>query len=118
MEIYAVGSGAYATARSDTGSTKMKQIFEEIGKALDSGNLEAAKAALGKLQNSTAAPSGEAGGPMAKRMAQLSEAVESGQLETARSAFEEIRESKPPRAPAPLQHGEWPKELSVLDAWA
>lgn len=118
MEINAVGGGAYVMGRSDKGSAKMKQIFEEIGKALDSGNLEAAKAALGKLQNSTPERADNAGGPVAKRMEDLSEAVESGNLEAARSAFEGIRESKSPRAPKQLQHGEWPAELSLLDTWA
>jgi hypothetical protein len=118
MEINAVGGGAYVLGRSESGSARMKQIFEEIGKALDSGNLEAAKAALGKLQNSTPDRTESEGGPMAKRMEELSEAVESGNLEAAQSAFEGIRESKPPHGPKQLQHGEWPAELSLLDTWA
>ena len=76
---------------------QMKSQFDQLGKALDSGDLTAAKQAYSAIQQN--APQGQADqGPMAQmksKMDQLGQALDSGDLAAAKTAYSAIQQSAP-----------------------
>ena len=82
---------------------QMKSQFEQLGKALDSGDLTAAKKAFSAIQQN--APQGASQGdqgPMAKMKSQfdqLGQALDSGDLAAAKKAYSAIQQSAPKGGP-------------------
>ena len=76
---------------------QMKSQFDQLGKALDSGDLTAAKQAYSAIQQN--APQGQGDqGPMAEmksKMDQLGQALDSGDLAAAKTAYSAIQQSAP-----------------------
>jgi len=100
-----------STALVQQGSDKMagiKQAFQSLESALQSGDLAAAKDAYAQLQkNAPPSRSGDQGNnPMQQKMDALGKALDSGDLEAARSAYADIKSAMAQRpAPAGGQGG-------------
>ena len=82
---------------------QMKSQFEQLGKALDSGDLTAAKKAFSAIQQNApqGASQGEQG-PMAQMKSQfdqLGQALDSGDLAAAKKAYSAIQQSAPKGGP-------------------
>lgn len=95
---------------------QMKSQFDQLGQALDSGDLTAAKQAYSAIQQN--APQGQSDqGPMAQmksKIDQLGQALDSGDLATAKTAFSSIQQSAPKGGPkgAPPPGGGAPPSAS------
>lgn len=74
---------------------QIKQAFQNLGSALESGNLTDAKAALTDLQKAAPQKGGPANDPMAAKVETLSKAIDAGDLKGAQTAFEDIKKSVP-----------------------
>jgi ribosomal protein S20 len=82
---------------------QMKSQFDQLGKALDSGDLTAAKKAFSAIQKNApqGAPQGDQG-PMAQMKStfdQLGQALDSGDLAAAKKAYSAIQQSAPKGGP-------------------
>jgi len=95
---------------------KIKQSFNDLGSALESGNLSDAKDALAELQKNAPKSSGKANDPMSSKMDALSQALDSGDLKAAQAAYTDIKNTMaqrpagrmggaggPPHGAAPLK---------------
>ncbi len=69
------------------------QIGQDLGKALESGNLSDAKEALEQLQTNAPAQAKNNSNPMSAKMEALSKAVESGDLKAAQEAYADIKKT-------------------------
>jgi hypothetical protein len=117
MEVSSVNSSNQFHAIQNSKFAKVKQAFEDLGGALDSGDLSAAKEALSTLQeNAPAKAKNDKNNPMAAKMETLSKAIESGDLDAAKEAYADIkttmaqgpqggRPAGPPPGPPPSSSG-------------
>lgn len=71
---------------------KMKKMFEDLGSALKSGDLDAAKKALAELQQNAPDQSAGATNPMSAQIDSLSKALDSGDLKGAQEAYSTIQD--------------------------
>ena len=71
---------------------KVRQSFQSLGSALDSGNLSDAKEALDQLKKNAPARASSSD-PISAKMETLSEAVDSGDLEAAQDAFADVKKT-------------------------
>ena len=72
---------------------KVKQSFDDIGKALDSGNVSDAKAAFDKLQSSLPAQARNDKNPLSEKINTLSKALDSGDAKAAQEAFADLKKT-------------------------
>ena len=93
MQIGSATTGATQHASGDGRFAKIKQAFEDLGSALESGNLSDAKQALEKLQKSGPKPPGGASNPMGQKLEALGKAIDSGDTKSAQAAFAEIKQA-------------------------
>jgi hypothetical protein len=93
MEISAISSRSYAAIHRHDGFAKAKQSFQNLGKALESGNLSDAKEALAQLQAHAPAQAKDENNPMSAKMEALSKAVDSGDLKAAQEAFSDLKQT-------------------------
>ena len=103
MQISSLTSGVTASAFSNDRFAKVKQSFDNLGAALDAGNLNDAKAALEQLQKN--APKREnasdSSNPIAKKMETLSKAIDSGDVDAAKAAYADIKKTMSQRPARP-----------------
>jgi hypothetical protein len=98
MQISAVSSSRpYAAMQGSDGFAKAKESFQNLGKALEAGNLADAQKALAQLQANAPAQARNGNNPMSAKIEALNKAVESGDLETAQKAYADIKETMPQR---------------------
>ena len=69
----------------------MKKLFQNLGTALNSGNLSDAKAALSQLQQNAPKGAVNSNNPMSQQIDSLSKAINSGDLKSAQSAYSNIQ---------------------------
>jgi hypothetical protein len=69
----------------------MTQLFQQLGSALESGNLSDAKEALAQLQKNAPAQAGTEKNPINAKMATLGQAVDSGDMKAAQEAYNDIK---------------------------
>lgn len=103
MQISSVSQSSIQPTGGSENANKMRQLFQKLGSALESGNQADAKEALAQIQkNAPPQASQDSNNPMATKMAALSKAVESGDMTAAKTAFADIKEamSQRPQAPA------------------
>lgn len=93
MSISGISSStsSYLTTQASP-FTRIKQDFESLGKALESGSLEDAKKAFAQLQKDTPTQSDSGTNPMSEDMDSLGKALESGDLEAAQEVYSKIQE--------------------------
>ena len=97
---------------SQSQMTQMKSLFDQLGKALDSGDLTAAKKAFSAIQQNApqGAPQGDQGpiAQMKSKFDQLGQALDSGDLTAAKKAYSAIQQSAPqgmPKGAPPMGGG-------------
>jgi soluble cytochrome b562 len=107
MGISSVGSVGMSMApkRSNQGFMKVKEAFDDLGSALDSGNLDDAKKALATLKENAPPKQGDGNDPIGQKMEELSKAVESGDLDAAKQAYSEVKQLMAERKPQQGQGG-------------
>jgi hypothetical protein len=99
MDISAVSSRPFAATQGSDGFAKARQSFQNLGKALDAGNMDDARKALTQMQSNAPAQGNGANSPMGAnnpmnaKMETLTKAVESGDLKAAQGAYADIKET-------------------------
>jgi hypothetical protein len=93
MQISPVTSGATSVMPANDRFAKIKQSFDDLGSALESGNLSDAKTALTELQKNAPKQAVKESNPMSEKMEALSKAIESGDLKAAQTAYADIKET-------------------------
>jgi hypothetical protein len=93
MDISSVTSTSYQSVSGSDPMAKMKQLFQSLGSALDSGNLSEAKNALAQLQKNAPANSSDGNNPISAKVEKLSKAIESGDLKAAKDAYADIKKT-------------------------
>ena len=107
MQINAVTSSSHTAPQGSDVMAKVKQAFQNLGTALDSGNLSDAKKALAQLQKNAPAQAGKADDPIRAKLETLSKAVDEGDLKSAQDAYADIKKtvSERPAASSAPAHG-------------
>jgi len=105
MTISAVSSNSSLFQADTTNSmAQMKKYFEDLGSALESGDLDAAEEALAQLEANAPDTGDDSDNPMAADMASLKSAIASGDTEAAQEIYAQIKEKMsqgPPPGQAP-----------------
>jgi len=93
MQISSATSGALSALQGNDRFAKIKQSFDNLGSALESGNLSDAKAALEELQKNAPKQATDTSNPMSQKMDALSKAIDSGDVKAAQSAYADIKQT-------------------------
>ena len=93
MQVNSLGRASFRPAGGVKPFAKLKQSFEKIGSALDSGNLTDAKQALTQLQKDVPPQAGNGDNPLSAKMQTLSKAVDAGDLKAAQAAYADIKKT-------------------------
>ena len=93
MQINSVTSGSLSAVQGNNPFAKIKQSFDDLGSALESGNLSDAKTALAELQKNAPKQAANASNPMSQKMEALSKAVDSGDVKAAQDAYADIKKT-------------------------
>ena len=93
MQINPITSSPFQAAQGSDRFAKMKQSFENLGSALDSGNLSDAKDALAQLEKNAPAQGGQKNNPLSAKIETLNKAVDSGDLKAAQDAYADIKKT-------------------------
>jgi len=101
MQVTSIGSLSYQPTGAVDPFTKMKQLFQQLGSALESGNLSNAKEAMAELQKNAPARAGGENNPLSAKIETLNKAVDSGDLKAAQQAYADIKKTISQRPPAP-----------------
>ena len=101
------GIGSSGNLQQVSGSNpfaKLKQDFEALGSALDSGNLTDAKKAFAQLQKDAPSQGGKKN-PLSDTIDSLGKALDSGDLKGAQDAYGKIKEAMSQKPPTGGQGG-------------
>ena len=93
MQISSVTSGALSALQGNDRFAKIKQSFDNLGSALESGNLSDAKTALEEIQKNAPKNASNSSNPMAQKMEALSKAIDSGDVKAAQDAYADIKQT-------------------------
>ncbi len=101
MQISVVQSGSGSLQQVNGGNpfAKVKQDFENLGSALDSGNLTDAKKAFAQLQKDAPSQGGK-NSPLSDTIESLGKALDSGDLKSAQDAYAKIKKAMSQKPPA------------------
>jgi hypothetical protein len=72
---------------------RIKQDFQNLGNALKTGDIDAAKEAYTQLQKDAPAKDGQKDNPIAAQVEAIGKAIDAGDIETAKSAFNKVTET-------------------------
>jgi hypothetical protein len=105
MRVTSLQSGGTNLYQTSGGSpfAKAQQDFQDLGKALQSGNLSEAQKAFARLQED--APSQGGQNPLSSKIDSLGKALDSGDLKGAQEAYSQIEETIAQGPPARGQRG-------------
>jgi hypothetical protein len=92
MQISSV-TGALSALQGNDRFAKIKQSFDNLGSALESGNLSDAKTALAELQKNAPKKASDSSNPMSQKMEALSKAIDSGDVKAAQDAYADIKQT-------------------------
>jgi len=93
MQISSVTGGALSALQGNDKFAKVKQSFNDLGSALESGNLSDAKTALEELQKNAPKQASNSSNPMSQKMETLSKAIDSGDVKAAKEAYADIKQT-------------------------
>lgn len=93
MQISSATGGALSALQGNDRFAKIKQSFNNLGSALESGNLSDAKTALAELQKNAPKQAGGSSNPMSQKMEALSKAIDSGDVKAAQDAYADIKQT-------------------------
>jgi soluble cytochrome b562 len=91
MSISAVSASSMSQMGGSNPMAQMKQYFDNLGTALQSGNLDDAKKAFSELQKKAPSQGGDGKNPMSDEIAKLQKALDSGDLKGAQEAYSNIK---------------------------
>jgi hypothetical protein len=100
MQITSVTNLSYQPAGGVESFAKVKQLFQDLGTALESGKISDAKDAMAQIQKNAPAQAGNRNNPMSSKIETLSKALDSGDLKAAQAAYADIKNAMSQRAPA------------------
>jgi|WetSurMetagenome_2_1015567.scaffolds.fasta_scaffold60023_1 hypothetical protein len=100
MQISSVSNLSYQPAGASESFGKMKELFNKLGSALESGDLSAAQDAMTELQKNAPSQAGNDSNPMKAKMDKLSQALESGDITAAQDAYADIKNTLAQGPPA------------------
>ena len=98
MQISSVTGGALSALQGNDRFAKTKQSFNDLGSALESGNLSDAKTALEDMQKNAPKQASDTSNPMSQKMDALSKAIDSGDVKAAQDAYADIKQTMSQRA--------------------
>ena len=98
MQITSLSSATFQVAGGTQTMNEMKKSLEELGSAVESGDLSSAKNLLTQMQKN--APAQSSDNPMSQKMDALSKAVESGDVKAAQQAYADVKKTLTQRPPA------------------
>ena len=93
MQISPITSRPYPAVQASDAFAKAKQSFDNLGGALESGNLADAKKALAQLSQNAPPQAGSQKNPMSEKMDALSQALDSGDLKGAQDAYADVKKT-------------------------
>ncbi len=93
MQINPATSGALSALQGNNRFAKIKQSFDNLGRALESGNLSDAKKALTELQKNAPKQASNASNPVSQKMEALNKAIDSGDVKAAQDAYAGIKQT-------------------------
>ena len=93
MQISSVSNLSYQPAGAHESFGKMKELFNKLGSALESGDLSAAQDAMTELQKNAPSQSGNDNNPIKAKMDKLSQALQSGDITAAQDAYADIKDT-------------------------
>lgn len=93
MQISSATGGALSALPGNDRLAKIKQSFNNLGSALESGDLSAAKTTLAELQKNAPKQASNASNPMSQKMEALSKAIDSGDVKAAQAAYADIKQT-------------------------
>jgi len=93
MQISSATGGALSALQGNNRFAKIKQSFDNLGSALQSGNLSDAKTALTEIQKSAPKQASNSSNPMSQKMEALSKAIDSGDVKAAQAAYADIKQT-------------------------
>lgn len=91
MLISAVGNSTYLGPPRTESSAAVRQAFDNLGTAINAGNLDDATKALAVIQKNAPPDGGRQPNPMGERMDALAKAVDSGSTTAAQSAYADLQ---------------------------
>ena len=92
MQITSLNSASFQPAGGAQAMDRMKQTFEKLGSALQSGDLSSAKDVVAQMKKNAPAQGG-GNDPMSQKMDALSKAIDSGDVKAAQQAYSDIKKS-------------------------
>ena len=92
MQISSLSTATFQIAGGTQAMSKMKKSFEELGSALDSGDLSSAKVVLTEMKKNAPAQS-RGDNPMSQKMDAPTKAVESGDVKAAQQAYADVKKT-------------------------
>jgi hypothetical protein len=92
MQITSLSSASFQVTGGIQAMNKMKQSFEKLGSAVESGDLSSAKDILAQMKKNAPAQGG-GDNPMSQKMDALSKAVDSGDVKAAQQAYADIKKT-------------------------
>jgi hypothetical protein len=93
MQINSIPIGAPSVPQGNDKFAKIKQLFNDLGSALESGNLSDAKTALEELQKNAPKQASDTSNPMTQKMEALSKAIDSGDVKAAQDTYADIKQA-------------------------
>jgi ribosomal protein S20 len=93
MQISSVTSGGMSALQGNDRFAKIKQSFNNLDSALESGNLDDAKTALAEIQKNAPKQASDSSNPMSQKMEALSKAIDSGDVKAAQDAYADIKKT-------------------------
>lgn len=93
MQISSANSQSFDPTQASASIRNTKKLFQNLGNALNSGNLSDAKAALSQIQQNAPAGASNSNNPMSQQIESLSKAIDSGDLKSAQSAYSSIQKT-------------------------
>jgi hypothetical protein len=100
MEITSVSNISYQPPGSAESLNKIKQSFDKLGSALESGDLSAAQNAMAELQKNAPPQRSDDNNPIKTKMEKLSQALQSGDLTAAKEAYADVQKTMAQRPSA------------------
>lgn len=91
MQVNAIHSASYQSVGNTEPLNKVKQLFLQLGSALASGDVSAAKQAFTELQKYAPSPTEIHNNPIGEKLATVGKALDSGDLKAAQSALSAIK---------------------------
>ncbi len=93
MQISSATGGALSALPGNDRLAKIKQSFNNLGSALESGDLSAAKTTLAELQKNAPKQASGSSNPMSQKMEALSKAIDSGDVKAAQDAYADMKQT-------------------------